>query len=204
MRAMVGLGVPETRPTVLTGADGVTRCSWATLEGLDLTGYHDTEWGRPTHDPAALFENLVLGYFEGGLSWRLVFTRREAFRAAFADFDPAAVAAMTSADVDRLLQDRSIVRNRAKIEATVHNAALVTRAPTLDEIAWAHAPVTPPVLLTFQDARAGSRTGGPLSRALRARGYLFTGPGVSHAFLQAVGISNGHLQGCFRAEPAGS
>ena len=123
---MAGFGVPATRPTVLPGLDGVTRCSWATETGLDLTGYHDSEWGVPTRDEAVLFEALALTYFENGLSWATVFRKRDAFRRAFHHFEPDAVAALTASDVELLMKDASIVRNRAKIEATIHNARLLT------------------------------------------------------------------------------
>ncbi len=125
---MAGFGVPATRPTVLPGLDGVTRCSWATETGLDLTGYHDREWGVPTRDEAVLFEALALTYFENGLSWATVFRKRDAFRRAFHHFEPDAVAALTASDVELLMKDASIVRNRAKIEATIHNARLLTAA----------------------------------------------------------------------------
>ncbi|HZN83154.1 MAG TPA: DNA-3-methyladenine glycosylase I [Mycobacterium sp.] len=110
-------------------------CGWLTEADPDLTRYHDLEWGTPVHDEAALFEELVSTYFENGLSWRVVFSKREALRRAFADFDPAVVAGMTDRDVDLLMSDRTIIRNRAKIEATVHNARLLTSI-SLNDIVW--------------------------------------------------------------------
>ena len=122
MKAMAGVGMPRRLATVVTAADGVARCRWATETGRDLTAYHDDEWGTPTHDEAALFEALVLTYFENGLSWATVFDKRDNLRAAFHGFKPAAVAAMTPDDVQRLMADTKIIRNRRKIEATLHNA----------------------------------------------------------------------------------
>ena len=109
---MAGVDVPPELPTVITSADGVARCRWATETGRDLTGYHDREWGTPTHDETVLFEALVLTYFENGLSWATVFDKPDNFRKAFHGFNPAAVAAMTPDDVERLMADASIVRNR--------------------------------------------------------------------------------------------
>ncbi|SPM33443.1 hypothetical protein MRAB57_1247 [Mycobacterium rhizamassiliense] len=127
MKAMAGVGMAPELPTVVTGVDGIVRCRWATETGRDLRAYHDHEWGKPTRDEARLFEALVLTYFENGLSWAIVFDKRDNLRAAFHGFDPPAVAAMTPADVDRLMGDASIVRNRRKIEATVHNAHLLSK-----------------------------------------------------------------------------
>src|SRR5262245_49763246 len=121
MKAMAGVDMPPQLPTVVSGADGVIRCRWATETGRDLTAYHDHEWGTPTHDEAMLFEALALTYFENGLSWASVFDKRDNLRAAFHGFNPAAVAVMTSDDVERLMADATIIRNRRKIEATLHN-----------------------------------------------------------------------------------
>ncbi|MDT5015223.1 MAG: DNA-3-methyladenine glycosylase [Mycobacterium sp.] len=120
-----------------------------------MTGYHDGEWGTPIHGEAALFEALALTYFESGLSWALVFNKREALRQAFADFEPDAVAAMTARDVDRLLRDHSIVRNRAKIEATVHHARLLTSMP-LNDIVWRYQPRHRHQLRQWADGRSQS------------------------------------------------
>jgi DNA-3-methyladenine glycosylase I len=199
MRAMAGFGVPPSRPTVIVAADGIGRCSWATETGMDLVSYHDEEWGTPTRDVAALFEALALTYFENGLSWALVFRKRTAFRRAFRGFDPAAVAAMTEADVDALLADRSIVRNRAKIEATLHNARLVADGvPFVDPI-WAHEPAAHHELRQWSDGRMDSPESRSLSAALKGFGYKFTGPVVVHSFMQTAGVENGHFAGCFRA-----
>lgn len=199
MKAMVGIGVPATRPTVIAGTDGISRCSWATETGLDLRAYHDDEWGRPTTKPRDLLEALVLTYFENGLSWATVFTKRDAFRRAFAGFRPESVAAMAPADVASLLEDSSIIRNRAKIEATVHNARRAIQTPTLAELTWANPPRTHHRLATWSDGRTSSAESDQLSAALKARGYRFAGPTVAHAYLLSVGVINGHFDGCFRA-----
>jgi DNA-3-methyladenine glycosylase I len=198
---MSGAGIPATRPTTLIGTDGVVRCGWVTEAGTDLTGYHDEEWGTPVHDEAALFEALVLTYFENGLSWALVFNKRQALRRAFADFDPAAVATMTDRDVDRLMKDHTIIRNRAKIEATVHNARLLT-VMSLNDIAWQHRPLQRHSLRQWSDGRAQSPESRQLATELRRRGFQFVGPVVAHSFMQTVGVENGHFDGCFRAPPA--
>lgn len=203
MKAMAGVDVPPQLPTVVTGADGIVRCQWATKLGRDLTGYHDREWGTPTHDEAALFEALVQTYFENGLSWALVFDKRANLRAAFHGFDPAAVAAMTDADVERLMADASIIRNRRKIEATVHNARLLSKHP-LAQMVWAHQPRTHHRLRSWADGRMASPESYRLSEALRQAGFRLVGPVVAHSFMQTVGIENGHFDGCFRAPAAGS
>ncbi|AXN44476.1 DNA-3-methyladenine glycosylase 1 [Mycobacterium marinum] len=127
MKAMAGVDMRPDLATVVSAADGVTRCRWATETGRDLTAYHDQEWGTPTYNEAMLFEALVLTYFENGLSWVTVFDKRDNLRAAFHRFDPVAVAAMTPDDVERLMVDASIIRNRQKIEATLHNARLLSK-----------------------------------------------------------------------------
>jgi DNA-3-methyladenine glycosylase I len=196
MKAMAGFGVPPHLATVVTAADGVTRCRWATETGRDLTGYHDREWGRPTHDEAVLFEVLVLTYFENGLSWGIVFDKRDDLRSAFHRFDPAAVAAMTSDDVERLMADTSIIRNRRKIEATIHNAGLLSKY-SLSELAWRHEPREHHRLRSWADGRMDSPESRRLSEVLREKGFRLVGSVVAHSFMQTVGIENGHFDGCF-------
>jgi DNA-3-methyladenine glycosylase I len=198
MKAMAGVGMSALWPTVVSSADGISRCRWATESGRDLTGYHDVEWGTVTVEEPRLFEVLALTYFENGLSWALVFDKREAFRRAFHDFDPAAVAAMTRADVERLMADPSIIRNRRKIEATVHNARLLSTF-SLSRLAWQHRPQEHHRLRSWSDGRMASPESRQLSKALRQQGFRLTGPVVTHSFMQTVGIENGHFEGCFRA-----
>ena len=198
VKAMGGVGVSPTRPTTLTGTDGVVRCGWVTEVGADLTEYHDREWGTPVHDEAALFEALVSTYFENGLSWAIVFNKRAALRRAFADFNPSAVAKISDRDVDLLMKDRTIIRNRAKIEATVHNARLLT-SMSLNDIAWQYQTRSRHRLREWSDGRSESPQSHQLAAALRDRGFRFVGPMVAHSFMQTVGIENGHFEGCFRA-----
>ena len=195
---MAGVDVAPHLPTVVTGADGVTRCRWATETGRDLTVYHDGEWGTPTHDEAALFEALALTYFENGLSWAIVFDKRDNLRAAFHGFDPAAVAAMTGGDVERLMADTSIVRNRRKIEATLHNARVLSKH-SLAQLVWQHQPREHHRLRTWDDGRMTSPESRRLATSLREAGFRLVGPVVAHSFMQTVGIENGHFEGCFRA-----
>jgi DNA-3-methyladenine glycosylase I len=199
MKAMAGVGVPPELPTVITAADGVARCRWATETGRDLTGYHDREWGTPTHNETVLFEALVLTYFENGLSWATVFDKRDNFRKAFHGFNPEALAAMTPDDVERLMADSSIVRNRRKIEATLHNARVLSKH-SLSQLAWQHQPREHHRLRSWADGRMESPESRQLSVALRQAGFRLVGPVVAHSFMQTVGIENGHFEGCFRAQ----
>lgn len=198
MKAMAGVGMAPELPTVVTGVDGIVRCRWATETGRDLTAYHDQEWGTPTHDEAELFEALVLTYFENGLSWGIVFDKRDNLRGAFHGFDPPAVAAMTPADVDRLMGDASIVRNRRKIEATAHNARLLSKC-SLAQLVWQHQPRKRHRLRSWDDGRMTSPESHRLAASLRSKGFRLVGPVVAHSFMQTVGIENGHFDGCFRA-----
>jgi DNA-3-methyladenine glycosylase I len=201
VKIMSGVGMSATHPTTLAGTDGFVRCGWVTEVDTDLTEYHDREWGTPVHAEADLFQALVLTYFENGLSWAVVFNKREALRRAFADFEPAAVATMTDRDVDVLMKDHTIIRNRAKIEATVHNARLLT-AMSLNEIAWQYRPGQRYPLRHWSDGRAQSPESEQLATELRRRGFRFVGPVVAHSFMQTAGIENGHFDGCFRAPRA--
>jgi DNA-3-methyladenine glycosylase I len=182
--------------TVVTAADGVTRCRWATETGRDLTEYHDHEWGQPTHDEATLLEVLSLTYFENGPSWGLVFDKRDDLRAAFHRFDPDAVGAMTPDDVDRLMADTSIIRNRRKIEATIHNAGLLS-THSLSQLVWRHQPHEHHRLRPWADGRMDSPESRRMSKALREAGFRVVCPVVAHSFMQTVGIENGHFDGCF-------
>jgi DNA-3-methyladenine glycosylase I len=188
---------------VVFDTDGKPRCEWVSAAEPEMLRYHDTEWGTPTHDPVALFETLSLGVFQVGLGWMTVFHKRDAFRRAFHGFDPARVAKMTPKDVDRLLTDEHIIRNRAKIEATVHNAGLVLAADrSLDDLAWSNVPAKhsggP---LHWKDAPTNSAEAEALTGELKAEGYKFVGPTSVYAFMQTVGVVNDHVRGCFRALP---
>jgi len=198
MKAMAGVDMPPQLATVVTADDGITRCRWATETGRDLTAYHDGEWGVPTHDDALLFEALAMTYFENGLSWAIVFDKRDSLREAFHGFNPGAVAAMNADDVERLMADRTIIRNRRKIEATLHNARLLSKYP-LSQLAWEHQPRKHHRLKSWADGRMVSPESVQLSKTLREVGFRLVGPVVAHSFMQTVGIENGHFDGCFRA-----
>ena len=182
------------------GTDGRPRCPWA-ITAADYCDYHDTEWGMPVHGEAALFERLSLEAFQSGLSWLTILRKRTAFRRAFVGFDPAAVAAFAGDDVARLLTDAAIVRNRAKIEATVRNARAVTElGEDLDALLWSHAPDPAGRFAprTTADVPARTPESEAMSRALRRRGFTFVGPITCYALMQATGMVDDHLAGCFR------
>jgi DNA-3-methyladenine glycosylase I len=159
--------------------------------------YHDREWGRPFADDRRLFENLSLDGFQAGLSWITILRKREAFRRAFSDFDLEIVAAYGPQDVERLMGDAGIVRNRAKIEATIRNAraalALIEERGSLAAHLWSFAP---PLKPPDWPLPATSPEGDALSRDLKRRGWTFVGPTIIYAFMQAVGMVNDHLPGC--------
>jgi DNA-3-methyladenine glycosylase I len=181
---------------IVTGEDGVARCRWAD-SAPDYRAYHDTEWGFPVAEDTRLFEKLCLEGFQAGLSWLTILRKREAFRAAFAGFDFNRVARFTDQDVGRLLGDAGIVRNRAKIEATIHNAGraveLVEECGSLAAYLWSFEPRArnpeAPVPATTADSKA-------LAKDLKRRGWRFIGPTTVYAFMQAMGLVNDHLDGC--------
>jgi DNA-3-methyladenine glycosylase I len=177
------------------------RCGWATSAPEYVT-YHDEEWGRPLHGQTPLFERLSLEAFQSGLSWLVILRKRAAFRSAFAGFDPAAVAAFGPDDVARLLADTGIVRNRAKIDATVHNAGRVLELDVpLDELLWSFAPDPAGRLrpATLAEVPATSPESTAMARELKRRGFRFVGPTTCYALMQAAGLVDDHVQGCWRA-----
>jgi len=181
------------------GPDGLRRCAWADSAD-DYREYHDREWGRPVHGEVAIFERITLEAFQSGLSWLTILRKRPNFRRAFAQFDPAAVAAFGDDDVARLLGDAGIVRNRKKIEATIGNArALVTMSEageSLDELVWGHAPAARARPQRLSDVPSVTPESAALSRALKARGFVFVGPTTMYAAMQACGLVDDHLAGC--------
>ncbi|MGW1215890.1 DNA-3-methyladenine glycosylase I [Streptomyces sp. NPDC002499] len=185
--------------TALAGPDGALRCPWA-LSTEDYVAYHDEEWGRPVHGDQALFERVSLEAFQSGLSWITILRRRPGFRAAFADFKIEAVAAFTDEDRERLLADAGIIRNRAKIDATIANArVLVDWAPgDLDTLIWSHAPdsATRPAPRTLADVPAVTPESTALSKDLKKRGLRFVGPTTAYALMQACGLVDDHLADC--------
>ena len=185
---------------VVIGYDGRPRCAWVGAGDTPAVRYHDEVWGTRTYDEPALFEALTLGVFEAGLSWSIVFSKRDGFRRALHDFDPRRVAAMTEQDVDRLVQDVSIIRNRAKIRATVDNArAMVSASPTLAALARSYASTRKRAPRSLADLPTSTPEADELAKQLKAQGYRFVGPTSVYAFMQNVGVVNDHLHGCFRA-----
>ncbi|MFJ8926932.1 MULTISPECIES: DNA-3-methyladenine glycosylase I [unclassified Streptomyces] len=181
------------------GPDGKPRCPWG-LSTEDYIAYHDEEWGRPVHGDDALFERLSLEAFQSGLSWITILRRREGFRAAFSGFKIADVAAFTDTDRERLLADVGIIRNRAKIDATLANArVLVDWSPgDLDKLIWSFAPdaVTRPAPKVLGDVAAITDESKALSKELKKRGLRFVGPTTAYALMQACGLVNDHLVDC--------
>ncbi|KWX04961.1 DNA-3-methyladenine glycosylase I [Carbonactinospora thermoautotrophica] len=186
------------------GPDGVARCPWA-ISAPDYVTYHDSEWGRPVRGDDRLFERICLEAFQSGLSWLTILRKREAFRRAFAGFSIPVVAAYTDADVERLLADRGIVRNRAKIEAVIQNARAAAELPDgLDALVWRYAPDpdSRPAPVTLDDVPATSPESVALAKALKRSGFRFVGPTTAYALMQACGLVNDHLADCgFRRSP---
>jgi DNA-3-methyladenine glycosylase I len=168
---------------------------------LLMEHYHDEEWGYPTTDERGLFELLTMEAFQSGLSWRTILARRSGFRTAFAGLQPETVATFGARQVTRLLADASIIRNRAKIEATIANAQATVRLRKTGASLWtvvrAHAPQSPPrTPATWADVPAKTHESDALARDLKQRGFRFVGPTTAYAFMQAVGLVNDHLAGC--------
>ncbi|EJL22930.1 DNA-3-methyladenine glycosylase I [Novosphingobium sp. AP12] len=179
------------------------RCAWAGSDPL-MQLYHDTEWGVPEHDPRILWETLMLEGFQAGLSWQIILRKREAFRKAFAGFDPRRVAAFDAQDIERLMADPGIVRARAKIEATIRGARIFNEMQDSGEdfsrYCWSFvsgAPIRGDVYATQTELSA------TISKALKARGFKFVGPTIVYAWMQAVGLINAHEAACFRRQETG-
>jgi DNA-3-methyladenine glycosylase I len=190
----------RTGGDVLLGYDGKPRCAWAGAGDTALGRYHDEVWGTRTYDESALFEALTLGVFQAGLSWSIVFGKRDGFRGAFHGFDTARVAAMTERDIHRLLRDPSIIRNRAKIQATVENArAMRSASPTLEELARSYASTRERAPRSIADLPTSTPQAEKFAKQLKSQGYRFVGPTSVYAFMQNVGVVNDHIRGCFRA-----
>lgn len=176
------------------------RCAWAENDPL-MRAYHDTEWGVPERDGRALWEKLMLDGFQSGLSWIIILRKREAFREAFQNFDPAVVATFTEADVIRLLADPGIVRSRSKIEATIANAraylAMAEAGEDFSDFVWSFVHGKP-LLNESGEVPAKTALSEEISAALKKRGFKFVGPVTVYAWMQATGIVNDHVPGCFR------
>jgi len=185
---------------VITGSDGKPRCPWVGVGDAAANRYHDEVWGTRTYDESAMFEALTLGVFEVGLSWSIVFGKRDAFRKAFQGFDVAKVAAMSERDVDRLVQDASIIRNRGKIQATIDNAhAMLSASPSLAALAKSYAVTRERAPRSMADLPKSTPQAEAFAKQLKSQGYRFVGPTSVYAFMQNVGVVNDHVHGCFRA-----
>jgi len=185
---------------VIIGHDGRPRCVWAGAGDSALGRYHDEVWGTRTYDESAMFEALTLGVFQVGLSWAIVFGKRDAFRKAFRHFDVAKVAAMSARDVDRLVQDASIIRNRGKIQATIDNArAMKSASPSLVALAKSYAISRKRAPRSVAELPASTPQAEAFAKQLKSQGYRFVGPTSVYAFMQNVGVVNDHVHGCFRA-----
>jgi DNA-3-methyladenine glycosylase I len=178
----------------------VERCGWAT-SAPEYLSYHDEEWGRPLSGDDALFERLSLEAFQSGLSWITILRKRPAFREAFAGFRISAVAEFTSADVERLMADAGIVRNRAKVAAAVRNARAALEVPDgLSALLWSFAPTEPrPRPQTLADVPATSAESVAMAKDLKRRGFAFVGPTTAYALMQATGMVDDHVATCFRS-----
>jgi DNA-3-methyladenine glycosylase I len=191
---------------VVIGDDGRARCAWGANDP-EYRRYHDEEWGTPQHDPVRLFEKVCLEGFQAGLSWITILRRRPAFRELFHGFDVEQVSEMTEADVERLLGDARIIRHRGKIEAAIQNAkATLALGTPLDDLLWSFAP--PPRTTaprSFVEVPATTPESTAMSTELRRSGFRFVGPTTMYALMQAAGMVDDHLAGCFRAAaPQGS
>ncbi|HUG84842.1 MAG TPA: DNA-3-methyladenine glycosylase I, partial [Euzebya sp.] len=184
---------------LLTGPDGVARC-WGPGQDPMYVAYHDDEWGKPVHDDVRLFEKLCLEGFQSGLSWLTILRKRENFRAAFARFDPVAVAAFDDGDVDRLLGDAGIVRHRGKIAAAIVNAAVVLELArshgSFAAFVWGFAPPPGPRPTSLAQVPASTPQSTALARELKRHGARFVGPTTAYAFMQSMGLVDDHLDGC--------
>jgi DNA-3-methyladenine glycosylase I len=190
---------------LVIGDDGLARPTWAATDPL-LRDYYDTEWGMPVRDEHGLFERLSLEAFQSGLSWATILRKRPAFRAAFDGFDPDRVAAYDAADVERLMADAGIVRNRRKIEATVTNAratVALREEGGLADLVWSFRPAETPAPASYAEVPTQSAESKALAKALRGKGFVFVGPTTMFALMEAVGIVDTHLVGSHRRGTSG-
>ena len=182
------------------GPDGIARCAWVG-DDPEYRRYHDEEWGMPLHGDRALFEKLSLEGFQAGLSWITILRKRPRFREVFAGFDPETVAGFGEADVERLMLDAGIIRNRAKILATISNARLVLdlEPGEFDAFLWSFAPASHRRPESFADVPAVTAESEAMSKALRKRGFRFVGATTMYALMQSAGMVDDHVAGCWRA-----
>jgi DNA-3-methyladenine glycosylase I len=183
---------------LVVGSDGRARCFWGG-SSPDYTAYHDAEWGRPVLRDDALFERMCLEAFQSGLAWITILRKRESFRAAFAHFSIEKVAAFSDADATRLMADAGIVRNRMKIDAALHNARVAAELPDgLSALLWSYAPEPrPPRPRTRADVPAVTAESTAMAKDLKKRGFRFVGPTTAYALMQATGMVDDHVAGCW-------
>lgn len=186
--------------SLATGTDGRARCAWVGADA-EYQRYHDEEWGRPLHGDRPLFEKMSLEGFQAGLSWITILRKRPRFREVFAGFEPDVVARFTPDDVERLMADAGIIRNRAKILATIGNAALVSEMADgeLDALMWSFAPAEGDRPGSFADVPAVTPESTAMSKELRKRGFRFVGATTMYALMQSAGMVDDHVEGCWRA-----
>ncbi|WP_144876458.1 DNA-3-methyladenine glycosylase I [Microbacterium sp. 1.5R] len=187
--------------SLLIGPDERARCAWVG-DDAEYRRYHDEEWGTPLHGNRALFEKMALEGFQAGLSWITILRKRPRFREVFAGFDPDTVAEFDETDVERLMGDAGIIRNRAKIEATIGNARIVRTMADgeLDELMWSFAPPAAGIRpASFADVPAVTPESTALSKELRRRGFRFVGATTMYALMQSAGMVDDHIEGCWRA-----
>lgn len=190
---------------VIVGDDGLARPPWAATDPL-MQSYYDHEWGMPVRDEQGLYERISLEAFQAGLSWATILRKREAFRKAFLDFHPESVAAFTEADVERLMLDAGIVRNRLKIRAAITNAKAtiaLRQEGGLVDFVWSFKPDRTPEPRTFAEVPTTSPESVALSKALRKKGFAFVGPTTMHALMEAIGIIDTHLVDSHRRGTSG-
>jgi DNA-3-methyladenine glycosylase I len=204
-QSMTDDATPEPAAALVVGPDGLARPVWASTDEL-LRDYYDTEWGMPVRTERGVFERLSLEAFQSGLSWRTILAKRPAFRHAFAGFDPDVVAGYGETDVERLMADAGIVRNRAKILATITNAnatVALREDGGLVDFVWSFQPSTTPTPSSYAEVPTKSEESLALSKALRARGFAFVGPTTMYALMEALGIVDTHLLGSHRRGSSG-
>ena len=194
----------SARPSVTTGPDDLARCWWGG-SAPEYLAYHDDEWGRPLHGDNELYERLCLEAFQSGLSWLTILRKRPAFRRAFDGFVIERVATFGTDDIERLMTDAAIVRNRAKIEAAINNARVAAELDTsLDELLWSFAPATPrPRPASMADLPAITPESTAMAKDLKRRGFKFFGPTTAYALMQATGMVDDHVVDCWRAKVTG-
>ena len=196
---------PDTARAAVVGADGVARCPWGAGDPVNLA-YHDTEWGRPVSGEAAYLERLTLEAFQSGLSWLTILNKRDRFREAFAGFDADVVAAYGPVEVERLMADPGIVRNRRKIEAAIANAratVALRELGGLEAFIRGFRPDPLPAPVTTADVPTTSPESVALSKALKKAGFAHVGPTTMYALMEAIGLVDDHLEGCHRRGAAG-